>query len=204
MVPEPARAGNDSFEADVVALLGGEGPEVVGPFHQSCRCREEIQVESLRRVARVVALQGGSDLIVDQPVFVYPAPCIPAGIELVRDSDATTECHVSGQYRRGLVGDQGRPELCVRLEGDYLPARVHPCIGAACDAHLDRLAQNGRERLREYTLDGSSFWLGGPPCEVGAFVLDEPGELQSRIPTSRRNNVSASASASLTRKRSSR
>src|SRR5215203_1771747 len=204
MVPDPARAGNDSFEADVVALLGGEGPEVAGSFHQSCRCREKIRVESLRRVACVVALQGRPDLIVDQTILVRPAPRVLAGIEIVRDSDATTERHVFGQYRRGLVGDQGRPEICVSLEGDYLPARVHPCISTPCDAHLDRLAQNGRERLREYTLDSSSFWLGGPSCEFGAFVLDEPGELQSRIPTSRRNNVTARASASLTRKRNSR
>src|ERR687897_2154757 len=188
----------------MVALLGGEGPEVVGPFHQSCRCREEIQVESLRYVARMVALQGGPDLVVDQSVLVCSAPRVPAGVEFVPYGDATTECHVIGQYRRGFVGDQGRPEPGISLEGDYLPASVHTCISAARDAHLDRLAQNGRERLREYTLDGSSFWLGGPSCEVGAFVLDEPGELQSRIPTSRRNNVSASASASLTRKRSSR
>jgi hypothetical protein len=188
----------------MVALLGGEGPEVVGPFHQSCRCREEIQVESLRCVARVVALQGGPDLVVDQSVLVCSAPRVPAGVEFVPYGDATTERHVFGQYRRGFVGDQGRPELCVSLEGDDLSACVHPCVGAACDAHLDRPAQDGREPLREYTLDRPSFGLRCPSREVGALILDEPGEVQSRIPTSNMSRVTASASASPSRKRSSR
>src|SRR5215211_8759738 len=100
-MPTPARVGHDPLEADVVALLGGEGPEVVGPFYQSCRLLQEVQVQSLWRVARVVALQGRPCFVVYDPVVVGTAPCVPAGVELVPYGDAAAECDVFGQNRRG-------------------------------------------------------------------------------------------------------
>src|SRR5215211_1696670 len=203
-MPGPARVGDDPLEADVVALLGGEGPEVVGSFHQSCRSLQEVLVQPLWCVTRVVALQRGSCFVVYYRVLVGPAPCVPTGVEIVRYGDAAAERHVLGQYCRGLVGDQGRTEVRLRFKGDDLPARVHPGVGAAGDAHLDLLAQDGREHLGEHTFYRPSFGLGCPTSEVGAVVLDESGEFQSRIPTSRTSAVTARASASALRKRSSR
>src|SRR5215203_271280 len=107
-MPTPARVGDDPLEADVVALLGGEGPEVVGSFYQRCRLLQEIRVQPLRRVAGVAASQRGPCFVVYYPVFVGPAPRVGAGVELAGNGDAAAERHVFGQYRRGLVGDQGR------------------------------------------------------------------------------------------------
>src|SRR5215210_4214194 len=196
--------GDDPFEADVVALLGGEGPEIVAAFHQLSRCTEEIEVKVLRRVAGVVAPQGGPRLVVDQVVFVGPAPGVPAGVEVVGNGYATAERDIPWQDRRALVGDQGWSEVGIGVEGDDLPARVHPGVRAAGDAQLDLLAQNGRERPGECALDRPPLWLGGPSGERGAFVLDEPGEVHSRIPLSRISTVTASASTSFLPKRSSR
>src|SRR5215211_1844120 len=203
-MPTPARVGDDPLEADVVALLGGEGPEIMTAFHQLCRRTQEIEIEFLRREAGEVAPQGGPRLVVYQVVLVGTAPGIPTGVELVGNGYALAERDVSRQDRRALVRDQGRPELSVGAEGGDLPTRVHAGVRAAGDAQLDLLAQNSRERFGECALDRPPSWLGGPSGERGAFVLDEPGEVQSRIPTSRISTVTASARASLLPKRSSR
>ena len=73
------------------------------------------------------------------------------------------------------------------------------------DAHLDGLTQHGSEGSGEDALDSPEPRLRGPPGEVGAVVLYEPGVCaQSRTPIRRMRTVTKRASASLARKRSSR
>src|ERR671916_759186 len=176
-----------AHEALVMALRRGKGAEVVLTLDQARRFVEQPEVQMTGDVYGSQPLQRGADGVVEDPVLVASALCIPASVEVLLDGDATPKRQILRQDGRGSVGDRGRVQVRIRPERDDLPGGVHPGVRTAGHDQLDRLPEHRAEGAGERFLDRAKARLGGPTGEVRAIVLHEPGEFsQLYAPTKAR------------------
>ncbi len=153
-------------EAPVVGLGGREGGEVVLAAERLRAGGERVLVDAVRPPQRAPALEGRRLAASEHAVAVAPADGVVAGGEAGRCLLGAQDDDLAREHRvdRAQVGHRAGV-------GDHLAERVDAAVRAAGDGQLDRLAQDGGERLNDFGGHGSLAGLLRPARERAAVVL---------------------------------